>query len=556
MMKKLISVLLTIAILVAVAVPAMAAAVNPELVPMIYIRGNGEAIYDENGNQVTVDLDTLSVNGNTDGIDKDTIIESCANILLPFLTEGLLMDKWDSYGDALYEEIAPLFEKGHLDGNGNPMYGTGVHPNVLASSEAAAKRNYGSDGRFDLYDYSFAYDWRLSPYDHVDRLHTYVQTVMASTGAKQVSIVARCFGGSLLMAYLEKYGSLGHVKNAFFADVLSNGTATISHAMSGKLYFDSNALYRYMNNLTYCGQTGVGNGFVLTDLVTEIIFTTVDLFNQVGITDTFIGSVELLYQKLYEALMPALLSAVGMATQANYWTCIYEEDFEDAIILMFGDENDARRTEYAGLIEKIRYYYDHVTSCLPELYKTFSEDYGIHIGFTAKYGYTNAPYGPGQNDMTDALVSLKDAAYGATCAEVHKTLSDEYIQSRIDAGYSAYISPDKKVDLSTCAFPDTTWIVKNAHHNHFEATGEQIAADFCRSTGMTVQNNADYPQFAVFDDTTNTWTAMTEDNCADFDWLHVAQEQPTKITRLQALFRWLYAIIPVIIAWFSSLFGN
>ncbi len=555
-MKKLISVLLTAALLVAVAMPAFAAAVNPELVPIIYIRGNGEALYDADGNQIAADFDTLSANGSTDGINKDTLIESCANILLPFLTEGLLMDKWDTYGDALYEEIAPLFEKGHLDGNGDPMYGTGVHPNVMTASEAAAKRNYGADGRFDLYDYSFAYDWRLSPYDHVDRLHEYVKTVMHNTGATKVSFVARCFGGSLLTAYLEKYGNLGHVKNAMYCDVLSNGAATISHAMSGKLNFDDAALYRYMGNLTYCGQTGVGNGFVLADFVSDLIFTTLDLFNQVGVTDVFIGSVELLYQKLYEALIPALLSAVGMTTQANYWTCVYEEDFDQALLLMFGDENDERRTEYAGLIEKIEYYREHVTSQLPELYEKFSEEYGIHIGFTAKYGYTNAPYGPGLNDMTDALVSLKDAAYGATCAEVHKTLSDDYIQSRIDAGFGAYISPDRKVDLSTCMYPDTTWITKNAHHNHFEVVSEQLAADFCRSTGMTVQNNPDYPQFTVLDDQTLTMSPMTEDNCADFEWIHAAQEEPTKVSRLQALFRWLYTIIPLIISWLSSLFGN
>ena len=52
---------------------------------------------------------------------KDDIIETAANILLPFLAEGMLMDKWDNYAKAIYNELSPLFEEMTLDENGNEV---------------------------------------------------------------------------------------------------------------------------------------------------------------------------------------------------------------------------------------------------------------------------------------------------------------------------------------------------------------------------------------------------------------------------------------------------
>ena len=177
-MKKILSLILTLTMLVAIMAPTAAAAdakVKDEL-PMIFIRGNGEDLYDENGKLIPGEIGDIfdeNIVPEEEGISKDKLVESCVNILLPFLAEGLLMDNWDNYGKAIYEEISPLFEKTALDGNGNPKYGTGVSPEVLKKSEYNAKNVdfKDKDGRYFLLNqYDFCYDWRLSPYDHVDRL--------------------------------------------------------------------------------------------------------------------------------------------------------------------------------------------------------------------------------------------------------------------------------------------------------------------------------------------------------------------------------------------------
>ena len=195
-MKKIISVLLVAIMLVAAMAP-MASAAN-ERTPIIYIRGNGDGLYYEDGTLLVTQFEELSLGGE-DGVDKDTIVETAVNILKPFVLEGMLFDQWDNYGQAIYDELKPLFPDSALDYNGNATNGTGVHSQVMADSVAASKSTWYYNTNSS---YCFAYDWRLSPYDHVDRLHEYVLQVLKTTGQDQVSMYARCMGGSLLMAYL------------------------------------------------------------------------------------------------------------------------------------------------------------------------------------------------------------------------------------------------------------------------------------------------------------------------------------------------------------------
>ena len=555
-MKKTLSVLLIVMMLFSVVAPSASAIVNYEKVPMVYIRGNGEIIVGADGKTpASTGFETVG-NGTTggEGISKDVIIETCVNILIPFLTEGLIWDKWDTYGDKIYEELSPLFEEGMLDGDGNPQYGTQVNPEALAWSEYSATIDRGADGWFDFYDYPFCYDWRLDPYDHVDRLHEYVEAVMKRTGSKKICLTARCFGGSLLMAYLEKYGSKGHIKNVVFSDVLANGCPTVSGAFSGNIDFDSDNLERYLVQLEQCAELDVGQGIALAEIVSEIVSKSMDFFNQIGALDSFVGGVEDLYARLYKALMPAVCRATGMATQANYWTCVYEEDFDQAMEIIYGKPGDELYEEYSGLIAKINNYRERVIKKLPgnvpegerDLFDIFKEDYGINIAVIAKYGYLCAPVVSDPHAPSDALANLADASFGATCAPVTKTLSDEYIAERIELGFGEYISPDKQVDISTAKCPDTTWIIKNSHHDYSRHC-ETIAMDFCRSTNLTSDSpNSVVPRFIVYDEKADTWEKMTEDNSPDYEWLNKPVTEPTTESIFVSAMRWFTLVFKVI----------
>ena len=139
------------------------------------------------------------------------------------------------------------------------------------------------------------------------------------------------------------------------------------------------------------------------------------------------------------------------------------------------------------------------------------------------------------------LVCVKDAAFGATTSKVGSTLSESYIQNRKAEGKGKYISFDKEVDTSTSRFPDTTWIIKNVHHNRF-STEVEIATEFCRGTNVTVESSS-YPRFIMYDEFNKSWSPMTESNCADYSFLSKPEEKPTTETKLVSLMNFFTAIL-------------
>lgn len=553
-MKKLISLVLVFVMIFAVMAPVISVSAANERTPIVYIRGNGDGLYYPDGTLCVAQFEDLSLGGE-DSIDKDTIVETTVNILKPFVLEGMLFDKWDNYGRAVYEELKPLFPDAGLDYNGNPTKGTGVHPQTMANSIAASKsaHNYNVNGQ-----YAFAYDWRLSPYDHVDRLHEYILQVLHVTKQEQVSMYCRCMGGSLLAAYLEKYGHLGHIKNVIFCDSLQNESTLFSKAFSGQIEFDAKTIERYAGQVDFLGTTGDGVGFEFTDVLYEIVFKTMDFFNQITVTDKALNGVEELYERLAKALMPALLHAFGMATQVNYWTEVNENDMDAALDLVYGKEGSELRTKYAGLIKKIQYYREHVSSDLDGFYDKLEEN-GIHYGFIAKYGFMNMPILKDADLLSDSLVSLTHCTFGATTAPVGKTLSKEYLAG-VSEENRKYIAPDKQVDLSTCRVPDRTWILKNAHHDVIDCL-EPVIWEFLNGTNETVETVKSGSQFMVFDYETLTASTMTEDNCAEYEWISRPVEEPTTETRLVSFMRFFTMIIDFFTKLFkgeldfSNLFG-
>ena len=203
-MKKFLALLISIVMILGVVSPvgSVLAADKNAKVPIIYIRGNGQTICDADGNEVICDIGDLDFDSDSeDGEDK--ITEAVLNILLPFLGEGLLLDEWDSYEKAIYDEISPLFEKAILDGNGDPQYGTQVAPKHQEENAYYSDLDHNN---YSFYNYGFYYDWRLSPYDVVEDLRLYILEVLDTTGAEQIALTSRCLGGSLLNVYLELYG--------------------------------------------------------------------------------------------------------------------------------------------------------------------------------------------------------------------------------------------------------------------------------------------------------------------------------------------------------------
>ncbi len=516
-----------------------------EKTPIIFIAGSSVDICDAEGNEISTGFDVLT-DDNEGDMSKEKIIETTINIIMPFILAGLPFDKWDSYEKALYEEFSPIWDETQLDGDGNAKYGTGVSAAEIKQWDDNALKDHGKDGKFGFNDYKFRYDWRLSPYDHVDRLHEYIKTIIKTTKCDKVALVGRCLGGNVITAYLDKYGSEGLVKKVVYDEVMSNGSSIINDCFSGQIDVSDKHLQAYLLASKHFGKYDIGVDLVeVNNLVLEMIERTLDLITQLGLTDSVLTGVEDLYSRLYEAFMPAMLKATGIGTWASYWTSVYDEDFDAALNLIFGEKGSEEREENAGLIEKILYLRKQIT--VPRtlegdanLYKRFAKEYGVGIAVIAGYGIPIPPIGVHHDDTGDTTVDTRNSSLGATTAGLFDTFSQEYIDERVAAGYAEYISPDGKIDASTCLFPETTWFIKNKHHDTMAGV-IAISEYYTQYTNVTASsNNKNISRFLVADiDDEHAFYNMTEENMADGPWLDLVEQKPTTETKLAALMRFL-----------------
>ncbi len=544
-MKKILSFSLVLIMMFTLAVPAFAV-VSPDYnVPIITLRGDGTDIYDASGENIVWPASF----GDEEG-DKDALIDSIIDVIFPHLITGLLTGNYEGYYDAFYDAILPLFEDAHLDGDGNPSNGTQLDPSRQANNIENVKydKKYWHGGKYDIGDYTFSYDWRLSPLETAQKLDEYITAVMARTGAKQISLVGLCLGGTSVMAYLNLYLNKleanpdmePYIKNVMFDATVANDCTAFTDAFRGKVDIDVDGLQRFLDEYVDPDENSFDGLEDSVPFINELIFTTYDLLRETTVADSIVGGLEDFYEQIYEGLVPKLAIA-SYGNFPGYWASVDPEYYTEARDFVFADPE--LREEYAGFITKIDEYYNTVSSRRDEIISLCQEN-GTHFGAIAKYGTQAMPFTERQNELGDRLVTLESSSFGATTALVNQTLSDKYIASRVELGYAEYISADKQVDLSTSLFKDTTWIIKNCSHDNW-GHEEPIVEAFCYSTGMTTNNDKTWARFLVCDDETGTLTEMTEENPGESNWedTPVETKDSTIWTKLASLFRWLTAIL-------------
>ena len=124
-MKKVLSLLLVLSILFALAAPASAATYDVSSpIPIVTIYGDGEPIYDAKKEKKLFQFsEMLNMLG---GSEEGALGEAAINILMPFLLEGIVNDEWDNYYAALEKEIGEIFAEARYDENGENWNDSGI----------------------------------------------------------------------------------------------------------------------------------------------------------------------------------------------------------------------------------------------------------------------------------------------------------------------------------------------------------------------------------------------------------------------------------------------
>lgn len=540
-MKKFVSLFLTIALMFTVTSTAFAGIDRNQTrskIPVIRISGDGEALYNKDGERIMHFRSLLEDSGDEDG-DSSEMYNSIANVLMPFLIDGIVFDNWDPYYENLEKEISELFGDALLDNNGEPIEGTGLPDRVINEMEynKVTDKKIGK-GFYAYNDYWFKYDWRLDPLKTADDFNEYVKCIKATTGAEKVGIISSCLGTNVVTSYIAKYGT-DDINGVTFDGGVSYGSEVLSETISGKFKVNGNAIERVLIDCANYGFFDIGS----------FLISTINLISASGMLDAVVGvTKEYIYYKVLEGVTSALALSTFF-TWPNYWAAVTTEDFDAALNYVFGEEGSEKRVEYAGLIEKLENYDKEVRQNIPEIMQKIVDD-GVNLGIMAKYGSQMIPVCESADMISDQIASVYRASYGATTSKVYDTLEAEYISKKQSEGLGRYISPDKQIDASTCMFPDYTWFYKGATHSNWTSYEIKILYDVATADKQLTVNDFEWGQFIVYDNDTDTAFKMTEDNCNTEAW-----ETDKKTDVSETPYGKLITLIKSVLRWFKEFFN-
>ncbi|MBR3779619.1 MAG: hypothetical protein IKK63_00280 [Clostridia bacterium] len=511
-MKRFISLFLSVVIVFSLMAPAFSwVDVNESKsqIPVIRISGDGEALYDAEGNKIFHyrDIAKLVSGNNEGGTDNSELYKSMAESLLPAIAKGLATDNWDDLYAGLETEISKIFANSLLDENGNVTNNSGLSQSRKKQMENKRNNNQmGNKGYFSWNDYWFHYDWRLDPMETADEFNSFIKDIKRTTGCEKVGIAATCLGTNIVMAYVSKYG-VEDIQGIGMDGSVVGGAEILSEVICAKFDVDPPALMRILQDVEGLGL------FSIDEFITE----TIDMLVQTGILEGVISTTEnIFYDKLVEGTTSALALST-FYTWPNYWGCVSPEDYELAKYYVFGEEGSEKRIKYAGLIEKLDNYDKEVRQRVPELIQKI-KDGGANFGVISKYGYQIIPICASSDMVADQFASVKRSSFGATTSDVYETLSDEYIAQRTAEGKEHYISPDKLIDASTCLTPDSTWFIKGSSHSNWTTYEMKILYEVASADRQLTINDFPYSQFMVYDTKADLLYPMTEENCHTENW--------------------------------------
>ena len=402
--------------------------------------------------------------------ETDTYIKLIAKLIVPLVSLIFTKD-YDAFTDALIPAAMEVF--GPL---ANADDGTST-PDVTTKQELPTDPEHGLD-----YSYYYGYDFRADPIESAKGLEEYIDAVLELTGHDKVRLRASSMGGVVTMAYLEQYGT-EKIKSIIFQCCPIKGTALAGDLYCGNLVIEEEAVYRYgMYDLPLLVD-GVG-GQLLTGLV-EVLYKTGILGKIIDVIDKVLDNC---LDRVYdEMLIPVFKANCGI------WSFVPDEYYEQAKEFMLGKLYDE---DTAKLVERIDYYHYNVQCKADEILNSVV-DSGVPVMILAAYNVQRTPIITTWKNDSDETVDTKYASVGATVAPLGETLGDKYVQAVSD-GHN-HISPDNRIDASTCALPENTWFVKDmlhcTTHDGHAALYRWFFENDESEEMLTVHSNPAYPQF-------------------------------------------------------------
>ncbi len=486
--KTVISIVLTVAMIFAVCVPAFAS--EPKTAFIVVSGMNTFPLKYSNGEQAFPPT-------------SDSITQMVFEVLPPVLA-FLVTNDYDALADGIFPPLKDVFGPLSFDENGDSaedIDGTlfdcslvgKEEPFVAGESNEFATVRAGID-TFGLENtYFFNYDWRKDPLVHADRLNAFIEKIKAEGDYDRIALAAFSMGGTVTCSYLYKYGS-EDLDTIIMCSTAFQGTSCVGSLFSADFSLTLSALWHRLALLTR------------DNTWTNVIDYLDVLLEESGVNgglESFANSItDNLKERIYdELLIPIFGHMPGL------WALVPDINYLDAKACMLNG------TESNKLVERIDEYHYNVQCNAENLLKSAMKDTNVYI--LAQYNWPSLPISESVSvSNTDNLIDAEYASGGATCAKLGETLGEDYVQ-KITSDHN-HISPDNQIDASTCMLPDQTWFFRDMGHVDYPY-GESTDFIMWLATSekqLTVYDNEQYPQFMTYDYDNAKLIPLTEEAVA------------------------------------------
>lgn len=222
------------------------------------------------------------------------------------------------------------------------------------------------------------------------------------------------------------------------------------------------------------------------------LYYMIEVLYAAGLFDWLVDIVnEYLDQRLDNAIDPYLLETFGAIP--GFFAMMSPERYAEAEDFLFGTPE--RQEKYAGLLEKNRYYHNEVQANMSNIIDEMMAE-GKNVGIIAEYGYPMAPFTSDNDRMSDFSICTTDESFGATCSDVDGILGLDYTQAEECECGKNHVSADLQIDASTCLYPDITWFGKGLKHDAGSRFwGNLIDLILYSDEQITIWDYEDIPQF-------------------------------------------------------------
>ena len=477
--KKVISMLLSV--LMITAAPLSALAVELNSVPVIYVGDTADNVLyvdpNKNGASVAFDMNSSKFTGNVTNILMGVVLSDFADVstgttsVITGIKAMLDPILCAPNGDSLSSDVGPWVYTEPLSKHSEDSI---MNDNMKSFLSAAAGYVSADEVFF------FSYDWRLDPIYSAETLRDFIDHVLAVTGKNSVALLSVGTGGVITNSYL--YAHPDHaednVESAVFYGCPILGNAIIGDLMTGHIvrtrddydsFIDSvtdgvtaeyrgNAFMDYLSDDATGALYGIGTTLLGEGSLTALI---VKLAVLLGIT---IGNSQALHRTLGQAYNRLASSADGviyddflkeyLRNMPGLWALVPDADFEDAKEFLF--EGDFINRTLESRIDAYR-----------EILKSTDETFtnaklsGINVCVVTGYGYQIVPITSCVDDVSDGIVSVKYSAAGAVTTDNSKE-PDHLIYCTNEK--HSHVSPDNDINAAYCILPENTWFLQNVPH--------------------------------------------------------------------------------------------